>query len=135
MAQASNNQTYSLTQFYVTTPDQGTKLLTENGAVTLNWSSGVQRVKTLVKGFAGISPGSAMVEFTIDNAVPALGLEWDPTQYAGDGIECEFTVFMASSTVSFKGYVETIDYSQSTDGEAKLSVKGVGGYSSIDAGF
>lgn len=61
----------------------GGKLLTEEGSMTVRRSTNSIAVATVAKGYAGESPGAAMVEIDIENAVPAAGFEYD----AGDDME------------------------------------------------
>lgn len=69
---AGNLQLYTLA--FVTT--DGT-LLAEEKSVSVDRATNSQAVNTVPKGYAGESPGAAMCEFTVDNAVPAAAFEFD----------------------------------------------------------
>lgn len=68
----ANQQIYTL--LYVTV--QG-KLLTEEASVTITRQTGSQAVLTVAKGYAGESPGAAMVEISVTSAVPTADFEYD----------------------------------------------------------
>lgn len=63
---------YSL--LYVVT--NGT-LLAEEQSVDMSRTSNAQTVLTVAKGFAGVSPGAAMIEVDVTNAIPSGGFEFD----------------------------------------------------------
>lgn len=69
---ASSAQLYSL--LYVVT--NGT-LLAEEQSVDMSRTSNAQTVLTVAKGFAGVSPGAAMIEVDVTNAIPSGGFEFD----------------------------------------------------------
>jgi len=52
-------------------------LLAEEKSVTIDRTTNSQAVNTVPKGYAGESPGAAMSEFTVDNAIPAAGFEFN----------------------------------------------------------
>ena len=56
------------------------QLLTEEFKITWSRTSNAQRVNTTAKGFAGLSPGTPMLEAEITNAIPAAGFEFDMGQ-------------------------------------------------------
>lgn len=75
---AEEAQLYTL--LYCTIRD---RLMTEEGSMTVRRSTNSIAVSTTAKGYAGESPGAAMVEIDVENAVPAAGFEYD----AGDDME------------------------------------------------
>lgn len=52
-------------------------LLAETQSISIDRETGAQRVATLAKGWAGVTPGVAMCTFTVEAAVPAAGFEFD----------------------------------------------------------
>lgn len=58
-------------------PTMDGSLLVEETGFTLDRTTNSQPVNTVAKGYAGESPGAAMSEFTVDNAIPSGGFEFD----------------------------------------------------------
>lgn len=52
-------------------------LIAQMTSIKIDRETGAQRVATLALGLAGFTPGVAMSSFTVDNAAPAAGLEFD----------------------------------------------------------
>lgn len=52
-------------------------LLAEQKSGSISRATNSQAVNTVAKGYAGESPGAAMSEFDVENAVPAGGFEFD----------------------------------------------------------
>jgi len=52
-------------------------LLAEEKSGSIDRATNSQAVNTVAKGYAGESPGAAMSEFSVENAVPAPGFEFD----------------------------------------------------------
>lgn len=75
----ANSQLYSL--FFVAANGA---LLAEEQQVDITRTANAQRVMTVAKGFAGLSPGAGLVEVDVKNAIPSGGFEvdWGP-QIAG----------------------------------------------------
>jgi hypothetical protein len=55
-------------------------LLAEEQQVDVRRTSGSQRVLTVAKGFAGVSPGAGLVEIDVTNAIPSGGFEFNMGQ-------------------------------------------------------
>lgn len=72
----SQAQLYSL-MFAV----MGGNLLAEHQQLDFTRTSNAQHVATVLKGFAGLSPGAPMLEIDVDNAAPSAGLEFDAGPY------------------------------------------------------
>ena len=68
----ANLQLYSLVYWTV-----NGALLSEQKSGTIDRATNSQAVNTVPKGYAGESPGAAMTEFSVENAVPAPGFEFD----------------------------------------------------------
>ena len=54
-------------------------ILTQEQDITIRRMSNGQPVSTVVLGYAGDSPGAAMCEIDVTNAIPSLGFEFDPS--------------------------------------------------------
>ena len=52
-------------------------LLAQEQSVEIDRATNSQAVSTVAIGYAGESPGAAMVEFTVTSAIPAAGYEYD----------------------------------------------------------
>lgn len=72
----SNSQLYSILLGVV----NGT-LLAEEQEIDFSRTANAQQVDTVAKGFAGLSPGSPMIEFDVINAAPQGGFEFDAGPY------------------------------------------------------
>lgn len=59
----------------------GGNLLAEEQEIDFTRTANAQQVDTVVKGFAGLSPGSPMLEVDITNAMPQGGFEFDAGPY------------------------------------------------------
>ncbi len=59
----------------------GGTLLAEEQEIDWNRTANAQQVDTVIKGFAGMSPGSPMLEVDIVEAMPQGGFEFDAGPY------------------------------------------------------
>lgn len=111
-------------------------LLAEEASVTVNRSTNSQQVITVSKGYAGESPGAAMCEVTVESAVPAADFELDTVVGKPMEIEqlkvVEFTIFAAGSTLSFKGFIISDNFSHAANTESKLSFSARGQFANWD---
>jgi hypothetical protein len=69
---AGNLQLYTI--LYVTTDGS---LLQEEQTVSVARTTNAQLIHTVAKGMSGVSPGSPIVEWDVESAVPAVGFEFD----------------------------------------------------------
>ena len=72
----ANTQLYTILLSVV-----GGTLLAEEQEIDWNRTANAQQVDTVAKGFAGMSPGSPMLEVDIVNALPQGGFEFDAGPY------------------------------------------------------
>jgi hypothetical protein len=114
-------QLYTLGEIYV----NGSKLA-EEASLTVNRKTNSQIVLTVAKGYAGESPGAAMCEIDVVNAVPAAAFEMDPGDFMNGLKVVEFTFFVASKTLTFKGFIIDDNFSHAVNSEAKLTFKARG---------
>lgn len=81
-------------------------LFAEATQVTFNRSTNSQEIKTILKGYAGESPGAIMVEADVENAVPVAGIEFDAGAVMNTLTPIELGFATADGkTAVFKGFV------------------------------
>jgi hypothetical protein len=117
----SNLQQYTKVEVYL----DGT-LLSEEASVKVARKSGANNVFTVAKGFAGRSPGSPMLEISIESAVPAAGFEFNAGKAIKNQEVHELTLFAAGVTLTTKGFFDTDDLNHAVNSESKLSLSFVG---------
>lgn len=108
------------------------QLLAEEASVTVKRTTAAQIVKTVAKGFAGVSPGAAMIEVSVENAVPADNFELNPQKYMTGLDVAELTIFAANSTLTSKGFILSDNFSHAVDTQSKLSFEFTGQYAEWD---
>ncbi len=123
MSATSNFQLYTKAAVYV-----NGQQLCEEASVKINRVTNAQEVKTVCKGFAGMSEGSRMCSITIDSAVPTAGFEMDPGSFMQNLDIVELTIFAANQQITSKGYFTSDDFSHSVDSSSKLEFQFVGSY-------
>lgn len=97
-------------------------ILTEEGSVTVNRATNSQPVNTVAKGYAGESPGAAMVEIQVDSAVPSAGFEMNPGEFMKNLKECEIGLLgPGGKQLTAKGFIISDSFSHSVNNESKLS--------------
>lgn len=113
-------QLYSQAEIYL----NGTKLA-EEAQVSISRRTNAQPVNTVAKGYAGESPGAAIMEIKVTSAIPAAAFEVNPGQFMGlisasalQGIE--ITIFAAGQTLTAKGFIYEDNLSHAVNSEAKL---------------
>lgn len=114
----SNFQKYTLIYARI-----GGALLTEETKCSARRMTNAQVIKTVAKGFAGMSPGAPMMEIDVDNAVPAADFEFDP----GDNMlalePIELCLEAAGKQCIAKGYVTEDGIQHAVDTPSGLSFK------------
>lgn len=96
---------------YVTV--NGTLLLQELSFV-MNRTTNSQPVATVALGYAGESPGAAMADIDVDNAVPAAGIEFDAGNFMAALIPVEVAcIGPGGKQCAVKGFIikDTIKHS------------------------
>lgn len=110
-------QLYALISVYV-----NGALLAEEATVRVRRDTRAQEVNTVAKGFAGLSPGAQKTMITVENAVPAAGLEFDPSQFLKSLSVVELTLARPDGkTLTSKGFITSDDMSHSVNTESRLS--------------
>lgn len=93
----------------------------EEVKMTCKWTSGAKDVHTVLKGFAGQSPGSAMLEIDFDAAVPIDGPEYDALADILGVREVPIQVYVGNRTLTTTGFIVQQTFDHAVDSEAKVS--------------
>lgn len=103
-------------------------LLAEEASVTIKRASNAQIVKTVAKGFAGLSQGAPMCNVSISNAVPSAGFEMDPGDFINQNLVGQLTVIIGDSLQGTANCFITDDtFSHAVDTASKLDFEVVTG--------
>jgi uncharacterized membrane protein YcgQ (UPF0703/DUF1980 family) len=105
-------------------------LLSEEASVTMSRSTGSSEVKTVAKGYAGESPGAAMVELDVTNMVPAAGIEFDAGKYMSTMTPIEMGLLAFGKQLTFKGFIISDSIKHSVGSESSYDFKVRGGFTS-----
>src|SRR5690349_15134031 len=124
---AGNLELYSKAQVYI-----DGQLLAEEASVSVKRTTAAQVVKTVAKGFAGVSQGAAMIEVSVENAVPSTDFELNPQKYMTNLDVAELTIYAADSTLTSKGFILSDNFSHAVDTQSKLSFEFTGQYAEWD---
>jgi len=108
------------------------KQLTMEQSVSITRTTGSQPVKTTALGYAGPSPGSAMLEISVSNAVPSPEFEMDPGSFMKDLKNASITIFMGAKSITVDAEIYEDTWEHSTDQEAKLSFKARAGFAEFE---
>jgi len=115
----SQLQQYAIAAIYV-----NGKLLAEEASVTISRDTKAQVVETVAKGFAGVSPGAAMMTIDVENAVPSADFELNPDNFwSNNGFPTlvETAIFVGQLRVlTTKGFIMKDDFSHSTSSPSKI---------------
>lgn len=121
---AGNLQLYSLLYARV-----GGALLTEEASIDFERDGGGNIVKTVAKGFSGISPGSPMCSGRVMNAIPAAGLEYDAGQVIQSYTPVTIGILRSDGKQCvINGFIMKDAHSHAVDQEAKYDFNFVGQY-------
>jgi hypothetical protein len=101
-------------------------LLAEEQQIDVTRSANAQIVNTVAKGFAGVSPGAAMTEVDVKNAIPAGGFEIDFGQNIAGLIPVDVQVRgPGGKTLSGKAFVLNDSIRHGVNQEASYDFKAV----------
>ena len=118
-------QIYSIGVLYV-----NGSALAEEVSMKIGRDARAQEVATVMKGFAGMSPGAGMTTIDVENGVPAADFELDPGKFfaVGQGTlsVVELSAFVAGRTLSVKGFITKDNFSHAVNGEAKVTFSFIG---------
>lgn len=103
------------------------RLMSEHVEATVTRNSNASVVRTMGKGFSGVSPGAPDCEIDVTSAVPAADFEYDPgsDMFDNEVIEIGITGPGGKTAVS-KGFIMSDTFSQGVGKEASLSFKFMG---------
>jgi hypothetical protein len=107
-------------------------LMSEEADVSMKRATGAQVVKTVAKGFSGVSPGAPMCNIEITNAVPSADFEVDPGRYMKTLQVVELTIFAAGRTATMKCFVTDDNFSHGVETPSKLTMSLVGQFPDWD---
>lgn len=97
------------------------QLLVEEASVSLKATSGLNKVYTVQKGFAGVSKGAEEMSISVSSAVPADNFEYMPQNMPQGGI-INVALFCGGKTLSTQGIVMDYDLSHSFGQHATLAM-------------
>src|SRR3974377_1052062 len=80
-------------------------LLAEESSVTVDRKTGSQPVSTVVKDYAGESPGAKTMNISVETGVPSADFELNPGKYMTILKDCEITLFCAGRTLRTRGFI------------------------------
>jgi len=103
------------------------QLMAEEASVTMKFASGLNKVQTVVKGFAGVSKGSEEVDISISAAIPSAGFEFMPVNLPS-GTVINVSCYTGSKTYSADAIVMSYDVSHAVNDHAKISLEIAGQY-------
>ena len=97
-------------------------LLAQEASVTVTRSTNSQAVNTVALGYAGESPGAAMVEINVKNAVPTADFEMDPGKYMSKLKEVELGILgPGGKQLTARGFIISDAFEHSVNAESSLS--------------
>lgn len=89
----------------------GTTHLAEVIKVSVKHMSGNQKVNTMSKGRAGVSPGVLEASVTFESAIPVVGREYDYLKTLQSGEQVEVVLYRAGKKISAFGFFDELDES------------------------
>ena len=113
--------------------------LFEEASVTINRLTNSQPVSTVHWGYNGETPGAPMVEVSVDNAVPASAIEFDPGSYmltlspvGGPGPNgVKFVIDVPGGpTLQFDGFIVTDNFAHAVNASSKITFTARGRFES-----
>lgn len=121
----ANLQLYVVAYVTIASPSLGKSvLLTEHAECTLTRNSNANPVRTVGKGFAGVSPGAPDCEIDIQNAVPAADFEVDPgTDIFENNVVEVGIVGPGGKTAQTSGFIMSDTFSHGVGKEGTLAFK------------
>lgn len=87
----------------------GTTHLAEVISVSVKHMSGNQKVNTMAKGRAGVSPGVLESTVSFESAIPVVGREYDYLKALQSGEQVEVVLFRAGKKISASGFFDEVD--------------------------
>ncbi len=103
-------------------------ILTQNSGIAMERTTGSQPVLTLLRGYAGESPGAGMTTISLQNVVPAVDFEFMADVFMESLTAVEIGVNVASRIMVCKGFIIKDSYKQSVNGEGQYDMDFRGGF-------
>lgn len=103
-------------------------ILTEEASVTVNRATNSQAVNTVLKGYAGESPGAASVEIQVSSAVPSADFELDPGRFMKNLKDCEIGILVAGKQMTVRGFIISDSFKHSVNSESMIDFTFRGSY-------
>lgn len=95
--------------------------LTQEASVQVARSTNSQAVNTVALGYAGESPGSAMVEITVSSAVPSADFELNPGKFMKKLQEVEIGILgPGGKQLTARGFIISDNFTHAVNSESKL---------------
>lgn len=89
-------------------------------------TANAQRIMTLAKGLAGLSPGAPLLEFDVTNAVPSGDFEYDMGEYIASLSTIDMQVLgPGGKSAKGKAFIEHDTFRQGVNQEASYMFSGV----------
>lgn len=101
------------------------QLLTRATSCTVEHASNSPAVKTVVLGFAGVTPGAPMANVTIECALPADDMELNPTPKLRLNTVVELGVIISGRQSIASGFLTKVNYKHGVDENAVQSIEGI----------
>ena len=103
-------------------------LLSEEASVDVNRTGGMSPVRTVAKGFAGVSPGSPEVSIKVKNAIPNSGFELNAGPRIRAAKVTEIGLMCAGQLMKAVGFIMTDSFQHSVNTEAMYDFEFIGGW-------
>lgn len=104
-------------------------VLAEEASVTVKRTSNAQQVKTVAKGFAGMSQGAPMTEIDVSCSVRSSGFELDVGDYILNNLVGQLVITLGDTAETFtcNGFFTSDNFSHAVDTASKYDFTFVGG--------
>ena len=95
--------------------------LTQESSVTVARTTNSQAVNTVALGYAGESPGAAMVEITISSAVPSADFELNPGKFMKRNQEVEIGILgPGGKQLTARGFIISDNFQHAVNSASSL---------------
>lgn len=102
------------------------QVLVECQSLSVDVDPALNEIKTMNKGFAGVSPGAEMTKIDVGEALPRVGVDYDALA-AIQGVEIvEFLLFAAGKKWKTKGFISNLKINTGVDKAAEYSFSFIG---------
>jgi hypothetical protein len=98
-------------------------LLSEEASVSVSRETGSSPSKTVAKGYAGETPGAAMIELDVTSMIPAVGIEFNAGKYMSTMTPIEMGLLSHGQQLTFKGFIISDSFKHSVNSESAYDFK------------